>query len=181
MGAQALNGVPSVGVVNASDKKLRAIISQGHFMKAVVNSGVLSSTTVTVGNLHNQGKTPQKVDQAAPTEQLLTVLDKMGQQNRSSYAIVDKAGKFCGALTIKDTKAFKKMTKDSAKTSVAKYLEAQTDTALTCQANETVVSILGKICSKKSHRTFLLDGNGKLVSVLALTDVIRLVSNTTRK
>jgi len=172
--AQALNGVPSVGVTG-SDKKLKAIISQGHFMKAVKNSGILTKEPVTVGDMFSLGKTPKKVDNALDTATLLDVLAEMGRLNRSAFAIVDKAGTFLGALNIKDTSALAKMSKDSAKVSTSKYLETQEDTALTCQADETLCTAMGKICTKKSHRIFLVDDKKALVSVLSLTDVIRLV------
>jgi len=172
--AQALKKSPAVGVTKGD--KLIAVVSQGHFTKAINASKCLEEFDLTVGELFALKKVPTSVDQADSDTILLEVFNKMGKLNRSAFAIVDKESKkFLGALNIKDTNSLKEMSNKEAKCNVAEYLGKKKESALTCSKSMKLVDAMTKICSKRTHRMWILEG-GKVVSLVSLTDVLALVS-----
>jgi len=44
--------------------------------------------------------------------------------------------------------------------------------AISCSANDTLDKVIGKLCTSRIHRVYLVDDKGQLVSVVSLSDVI---------
>jgi len=171
---QKLKGTPSVGVTDKG--KLIAVVSQGHFMKAMNKYEWLKDQKVTMGDLIEASKCPTKLDTANDDSSTFGVFFEMARLNRSALGVVEKdTGVFLGGLNLMDTTTFYEMPDFEADGLVSKYLKKKEKSALLCSKDTLVVDAMTKICSKKSNRIWVIDDK-KAVAICSLTDVLGLIS-----
>lgn len=172
--AQKLRGTPAVGITEK--RKLISIISQGHFVKAVNNSGWLKEQRVTIGDMMMAKKCPLKMDTATDELSTYEVFAEMAKRNRSSIGVLKKySGEFLGSLNLMDITTFYDLGDEEVETNVAKYLQQQKYPALVCDKNTLLFDAMLKICSKRSHRIWVIEDK-KPVAICSLSDVLALVS-----
>jgi len=171
---QKLKGTSAVGVTDKG--KLIAIVSQGHFMKAMNKFEWLKDEKVTMGDLIEASKCPTKLDTATDDLSTYKVFFEMARLNRSALGVVEKdTGVFLGGLNLMDTTTFYDLPDHDVDVVVSKYLQQQTQGALVCEKGTLVVDAMTKICSKNSNRIWVIDDK-KAVAICSLTDVLALVS-----
>lgn len=171
--AQKLRGTPAVGITTKG--RLISIISQGHFVRSVNKLGWLKEQLVTLGDMIEANKCPTKIDTASDELSTFEVFSEMARRNRSSIGVFEKnSGRFLGSLNLMDITTFYDLGDAEVETKVEKYLQQQKLRALVCEKDTLLVDAMLKICSKQSHRIWVLEDK-RPVAVCSLTDVLALV------
>lgn len=172
--AQKLQRTPAVGVTRNGE--LISIISQGHFIRKLNDLGWLKEQRVTLGDIMDANKCALKLDTATDKLSTYEVFAEMARRNRSSIGVLqENSGTFLGSLNLMDITTFYDLGDQEVESNVAEYLQQQKYPALVCGKNTLLVDAMLKICSKRSHRIWVLEDK-KPLAICSISDVLALVS-----
>jgi len=172
--AQNLQRTPAVGITKKG--KLISIISQGHFVRKMNNLGWLKEQRVTLGDIMDAKKCALKLDTATDALSTYEVFAEMARLNRSSIGVLqEKSGTFIGSLKLMDITTFYDLEDQEVETNIVEYLQRQKYPALVCEKDTLLVDAMLKICSKRSHRIWVLEDK-KPLAICSISDVLALVS-----
>ena len=108
---------------------------------------------------------------SCPTDATLgVVVSKMRALNGGFVPIVDAAGRVVGVVTARD--AAVALAAGDRRPSEVRAAEAMSAPAVTCRVTDTVHSALQRMAQAHVRRLAVVDGNGALVGVLSLRDVV---------
>ena len=108
---------------------------------------------------------------SCPTDATLgAVVSKMRELNGGFVPIVDAAGRVVGVVTARD--AAVALAAGDRRPSEVRAAEAMSAPAVTCRVTDTVHSALQRMAQAHVRRLAVVDGNGALVGVLSLRDVV---------
>jgi len=171
---QKLRNIPSVGVTH--EGKLISIVSQGHFMRAMIRFGWLDDLRVTLGDMVEARKCPTKLDTCTEEISTYSAFFEMARLNRSAMGVLEeRSGVFLGSINLMDTTVFVDLNYQDLDTNVSKYLQKKKCSALVCDKETLFLHAILKICSKKSNRIWVVEEK-KVVALCSLTDVLALLS-----
>jgi len=111
----------------------------------------------------------------AETDQTaISAFNLLGQNLISAVPIVDKNGVLCGTLALSDLKLIQDDLSPLLLTT-SQYKPVQ-DSSTVCTSDSTLGSVISHLASSSVHRLWVVDAEGKPISVISITNVCEFLS-----
>lgn len=179
-----LNIQPGSERVAASGMRVTGVVSQSDVVATILaNKQVLgAAANKTVEDLELDDGAVFTVTTDTPA---LNAFGTLVRDKKSSVGIVDETGKLVGNLSVSDVRALRSPAAfASLRLGVADFLaEARgpatprgTGLVVTVSPKTTFIEVLQRLTPMHLHRVYVVDADNKPVSIITLTDVLRIVA-----
>lgn len=179
-----LNIQPGSERLSASGMRVTGVVSQSDVVATILaNKAVLGeAANKTVEELELDDGAVFTVSQTTPA---LTAFGTLVRDKKSSVGIVDEDGKLVGNLSVSDVRALRSPeafaslllgVDDFLRQARGPATPRGTGAVVTVTAKTTFLQVLESLTPKHLHRVYVVDADNKPVSIITLTDVLRIVA-----
>ena len=171
-------GIHRAPLITADDKIIH-VVSQSTLIKFIhshINKGFLSDfSCMTLGQLKLglNGVVGLTCDAS-----VLSAIRAIRDNHVTAVALLDESGSVCGNFSASDLRGIYEENFPSLLQSCTEYLKKHSPNSLqvvVAESSMTVAQLLSLFVTKRIHRVWVIDSNGKPQGVVSLTDIIRVM------